>query len=159
MAMFKPTSRHNFSTGPGLGGPSTYPEVKLNRRSSNQDPSETRYRYRLNLYVPQVPLSMYCQICIVKHVLTENSYDKPPILDITLEEFETFAITRLRILSYIESLQHRNLPYPQFQAQIAGYLKTHLPLSSSTAKGMAVEKERRADEIGHWVLRLAFCRS
>jgi len=88
-----------------------------------------------------------------------HSYQQPPILDITLEEFETFAIDRLRILSYIESLQHRSLPYAQFQTQIATYLKTHLPLSSNTARSANLEQERRADEIGHWVLRLAFCRS
>ena len=91
-------------------------------------------------------------------VLTK-SYTTPPTLDITLEEFETFAINRLRILSYIESLQHRSLPYAQFQTQLSAYLKQYLPLSSNTARSVDLVAERRGDEIGHWVLRLAFCRS
>lgn len=97
--------------------------------------------------------------CHQKRTLTNgNSYTRPPTLDITLEEFETFAIERLRVLSHIESLQHRSLPYQQLQGQIGTYLKTHLPLSSNTARSANLEGERRADEIGHWVLRLAFCR-
>lgn len=86
------------------------------------------------------------------------SYERPPTLDITLDEFETFAIARLRVLAYIESLSHRSLPYQQVSTQIAAYLKTHLNLSSSTARNVNLDAERRADEIGHWVLRLAFCR-
>jgi DNA primase large subunit len=86
------------------------------------------------------------------------SYDRPPTLDITLEEFETFAIARLRVLSHIESLSHRSLPYAQLSAAIATYLKQHLPLASNTARNVNTDEERRKDEIGHWVLRLAFCR-
>jgi hypothetical protein len=95
---------------------------------------------------------------IASMVLTK-SYTTPPTLDITLEEFETFAINRLRILSYIESLQHRSLPYTQLQTQLSAYLKQYLPLSSNTARSVDLVAERRGDEIGHWVLRLAFCRS
>ena len=86
------------------------------------------------------------------------SYAKPPPLDITLEEFETFAIARLRVLSHIESLSHRSLPYAQFSSAVATYLKQHLPLSSNTARNANLDEERRKDEIGHWILRLAFCR-
>jgi DNA primase large subunit len=42
---------------------------------------------------------------------------------------------------------------------IATYTKQHLPLSSNTARTANLEEERRHDEIGHWVLRLAFSRS
>lgn len=86
------------------------------------------------------------------------SYERPPTLDITLEEFETFAIARLRVLSHIESLSHRSLPYPQLSSAIATHLKQHLPLASNTARNVNTDDERRKDEIGHWVLRLAFCR-
>jgi DNA primase large subunit len=96
---------------------------------------------------------------IYPQLVLTKSYTTPPTLDITLEEFETFAINRLRILSYIESLQHRSLPYTQFQTQLSAYLKQYLPLSSNTARSVDLVAERRGDEIGHWVLRLAFCRS
>ncbi|WVN89344.1 uncharacterized protein L203_104567 [Cryptococcus depauperatus CBS 7841] len=88
-----------------------------------------------------------------------NFYDQPPSLDVTLEEFETCAIARLRVLSHIENLSHRSLPAAQFATAIISYSKVHIPLSSNSAKNADVEKERRRDEIGHWVLRLAFCRS
>ena len=101
----------------------------------------------------------YSYHLIFRELVLTKSYTTPPTLDITLEEFETFAINRLRILSYIESLQHRSLPYAQFQTQLSAYLKQYLPLSSNTARSVDLVAERRGDEIGHWVLRLAFCRS
>lgn len=88
-----------------------------------------------------------------------TSYERPPSLDITLDEFETCALSRLRVLSHIETLSHRNLPPAQLQTAIATYTKQHLPLSSNTARTVNLDEERRRDEIGHWVLRLAFSRS
>ncbi|BEI91672.1 uncharacterized protein CcaverHIS019_0404920 [Cutaneotrichosporon cavernicola] len=88
-----------------------------------------------------------------------NFYDKPPILDITLDEFETAALTRLRVLTYLEALQQRSLPPAQLSSTLAAYLKQHLPLSANTARSADLDGERRLDAIGHWVLRLAFCRS
>jgi hypothetical protein len=175
--MFKPSTRHNIVPG---AGPSGYSEVKLNGKgvgNGNVQPAG-RYQYRLNLWVhlpsfthPDSTINGLQQSSILARLYpsralrfalligANDSYTLPPALDITLEEFETFAINRLRILSYIESLQHRSLPYAQFQTQLAAYLKQHLPLASNTARSVNLEAERRADEIGHWVLRLAFCRS
>lgn len=106
-----------------------------------------------------------------------RSYTSPPALDITLEEFETFAIARLKgllrisypqsrhadkasitVLTAIHSLQERSLPQAQLRELIATQIKSHLPLSSNTARNIDVDEERRADEVGHWILRLAFCR-
>ncbi|WVF69690.1 hypothetical protein IAT40_004469 [Kwoniella sp. CBS 6097] len=133
--MFRPSTRPNLpssSSNPAL-------EVKLNKRHSGLGAGSSgpsgRYPYRLNFY------------------------ERPPTLDITLGEFETFAIARLRVLSHIESLSHRSLPYPQLVSAIQSYTKQHLPLSSNTARAVNLDEERRRDEIGHWVLRLAFCRS
>lgn len=42
---------------------------------------------------------------------------------------------------------------------ISTYTKQHMPLGSNTARGANLDEERRHDEIGHWVLRLAFSRS
>ncbi|KAL7419375.1 DNA primase subunit pri2 [Cryptotrichosporon argae] len=129
--MFRPTTRHNIAPS-GLGG--SAPEVKLNRRHSGAPTSE-RYPHRLNFY------------------------ERPPLLDITLEEFETTAIARLRVLAHVEALSHRSLPPAQLQQATAAFVKQHLPLSSNTARTANLDDERRRDEIGHWVLRLAFCRS
>ena len=142
--MFKPTTRHNL---PATSGP----EVKLTKRHSGIVPSG-RWLYRLNLSVthetaPGRLIHLYVY-----------SYERPPTLDITLEEFETFAIARLRVLSHIESLSHRSLPYAQLSTAVAAHLKQHLPLASNTARNVNIDDERRKDEIGHWVLRLAFSR-
>ncbi len=91
--------------------------------------------------------------------IADSSYDKHPTLDITLDEFETAALTRLRVLTYLEALQQRSLPPAQLSATLATYLKQHLPLSSNTARTADLDAERRLDAIGHWVLRLSFCRS
>ncbi|CAK9786892.1 DNA primase, large subunit [Cutaneotrichosporon oleaginosum] len=88
-----------------------------------------------------------------------NFYDNPPTLDITLDEFETAALTRLRVLTYLEALSQRSLPPAQLSSTLAAYLKQHLPLSSNTARSADLEAERRLDAIGHWVLRLSFARS
>lgn len=56
-------------------------------------------------------------------------------------------------------MSHRNLPPAQLSTAIATYTKQHLPLSANTARTANLDDERRRDEIGHWVLRLAFSRS
>lgn len=80
-------------------------------------------------------------------------------MDITLEEFEIFAIARLKVLTNIYSLFERSLPPSQLAPLLALQAKSHIPLSSNTARNMPLDEERRADELGHWILRLAFCRS
>lgn len=87
-----------------------------------------------------------------------NSYEKPPLLDITLEEFETCAIDRLKVLAHIESLSSRSLAPAVYSSTVATFVKTHVPLNSNSARSANLDEERRRDEIGHWVLRLAFSR-
>ncbi|KAF5365641.1 hypothetical protein D9758_003217 [Tetrapyrgos nigripes] len=95
-----------------------------------------------------------------------NFYDKPPLYDVTIEEFETCALNRLRILAEIESSAARNRSWEETKkvtlAQAAKYLpSTDNP--SSDQNNLAVERrimlERKRDHLSHFVLRLAFCRS
>ncbi|KAI5122060.1 hypothetical protein M0805_006044 [Coniferiporia weirii] len=88
-----------------------------------------------------------------------NFYDKPPLMDITLDEFERYAIDRLRVLSEIEASQVRNRTYDELKAIVKTQTEKHVPLHSNSAIYEAIEEERRKDHIGHFVLRLAFCRS
>lgn len=87
------------------------------------------------------------------------SYDKPPPYDVTIEDFETCALERLRILAEIESSFARNRSWNEMAAFIDVHCKKYYPLDSSTAKFVDVYSQRRRDHIGHYVLRLAFCRS
>ncbi|TDL27346.1 DNA primase, large subunit [Rickenella mellea] len=88
-----------------------------------------------------------------------NFYDKPPQDDITLEDFETFAIERLRVLAEIESAIVRNKTFEELKATVKTQSDKHLPLNSNTARSIDKDAERRRDYLSHFVLRLAMCRS
>jgi DNA primase large subunit len=87
------------------------------------------------------------------------SYDKPPLYEVTLEEFETSALDRLRILAEIESSFARNRSWDELKNVTQTQCNKYLPLSSNTATLVDTEGQRRNDHLGHFVLRLAFCRS
>lgn len=87
------------------------------------------------------------------------SYDDAPLFDISIEEFETAAIDRLRILAEIESSAARNRTWDELKTVTNAQCAKYLPLNSNTAKNNDIESERRKDHLGHFILRLAFCRS
>ena len=75
---------------------------------------------------------------------TVSFYGIPPIEDeISLDEFENFALERLRVLSMVETKQGKEMV--EKLEELA--MKTHLNLAS-------LENVRK-DCISHWVLRLA----
>ncbi|KAI0006096.1 DNA primase large subunit [Russula compacta] len=86
-------------------------------------------------------------------------YDRPPIEDITLEEFETCAIDRLYVLSEIESCYARNRPFEELKEITKLQCEKHVPLDHNSAFTKDRDSQRRKDITGHFVLRLAFCRS
>ncbi|EXJ58327.1 DNA primase large subunit [Cladophialophora yegresii CBS 114405] len=88
-------------------------------------------------------------------------YDVPPTQEISLEEFETWAIDRLRILAEIEACSFRNKSFEETSAHLEPLLKKYLPLSSNTAAAGGVvdqklKNQRRKDHYSHYILRLAF---
>ncbi|OSC99040.1 DNA primase large subunit [Trametes coccinea BRFM310] len=95
----------------------------------------------------------------LKYPFRLNFYDKPPIEDITIEEFETCALDRLRVLAEIESSYARNRTFKELTEVMEPICKKYLPLNSNTAETVNRDAERRKDHVGHFVLRLAFCRS
>jgi DNA primase large subunit len=86
-------------------------------------------------------------------------YDQPPTEDITIEEFETCAIDRLRVLSEIESCYARNRPFDELKEITHLQSEKHIPLDHNSATTKDRDVQRRKDNTGHFVLRLAFCRS
>ncbi|TFY81766.1 hypothetical protein EWM64_g2247 [Hericium alpestre] len=86
------------------------------------------------------------------------NYDRPPLDDITIEEFETYALDRLRILAEIESCYARNRPWDEICTITRKQCEKYLPMEASTSRG-DLDSQRKPDHIGHFVLRLAFCRS
>jgi DNA primase large subunit len=89
----------------------------------------------------------------------EHRYDRPPTEDITLEEFETCAIDRIYVLSEIESCHARNRPFEELKEITKMQCEKHVPLDHNSAITKDRDSQRRKDIIGHFVLRLAFCRS
>ncbi|EGW35754.1 uncharacterized protein SPAPADRAFT_131134 [Spathaspora passalidarum NRRL Y-27907] len=83
-------------------------------------------------------------------------YDIPPMSEITLEQFEMWAIDRLKILIEIESCQARSKSLKEIETSIKPLLLKYLPLSPS---GENIEQERIKDHYSHYILRLVFCRS
>lgn len=95
----------------------------------------------------------------MKSTNRQNSYDEPPLFDVTLEEFETWAIDRLRILAEIESSAARNRTLEELKNVTTSQCTKYLPLNASSATGVDRDAERKKDHVSHFVLRLAFCRS
>ncbi|BCS19039.1 DNA primase subunit PRI2 [Aspergillus puulaauensis] len=90
-----------------------------------------------------------------------NFYDTPPTAEITLEQFEQWAIDRLKILAEIEACSYRNKTAAETTAHITPLLQKFLPLSSNTSSraGAAdprLRNERQKDHYSHFILRLAF---
>ncbi|KAF8447622.1 DNA primase, large subunit [Boletus edulis BED1] len=115
----------------------TQPGVKQSKRSgpATSTPTTESYPFRLNFY------------------------DTPPRHEVTLEDFETCALDRLRVLAEIESSFARNRSWEELKTVTDAQCKKYLPLNSNTALTVNLEEQRRNDHIGHFVLRLAFCRS
>ncbi|CAD6887808.1 unnamed protein product [Tilletia controversa] len=86
-------------------------------------------------------------------------YNVPPTQEITLWQFETWAIDRLRVLADIESSQARNRTYEETRDLVKTTSRTYLPLNAHTAKEKPLQHERERDHVSHFVLRLAFSRS
>ncbi|MCJ1336255.1 hypothetical protein MMC09_001531 [Bachmanniomyces sp. S44760] len=90
-----------------------------------------------------------------------NLYIVPPTAEITLEQFEQWAIDRLRILAELEACSFRNKSPTETGAHITPLLQKYLPLSSNTSSANGcrddrLKLERQKDHYSHFILRLAF---
>ncbi len=75
----------------------------------------------------------------------------------TVDEFETTAIDRLRVLAEIESSLARNRSWDELKNITKLQYMKYVPLHTNDHSD--AEEEKRRDHLGHFVLRLAFCRS
>uniref|UniRef100_A0A7N8XZX8 DNA primase large subunit n=1 Tax=Mastacembelus armatus TaxID=205130 RepID=A0A7N8XZX8_9TELE len=85
-------------------------------------------------------------------------YGQPPLENISLSEFETFAVDRLKLLKTVENL---GVSYVKLSEQYTKKLENEsknlnfphrLDINKSTDK-------RRKDYISHFILRLAYCQT
>ncbi|KAI1151258.1 DNA primase, large subunit [Nemania diffusa] len=108
--------------------------VTDHRKKQFADPTykETEYPYRLSFYAT------------------------PPTADITLEQFEQWAIDRLRILAELEACSFRNKSQPDTDAHMKPLLKKYLFLQPNSTSSSQRFEERQKDHYSHFILRLAF---
>lgn len=90
-----------------------------------------------------------------------SMYKLPPNDEVSLEEFEKFAVDRLRLLKMVETAK---IKHPQrgdlFEAAMKKATSENMSMKLSNI-GTRVElyDERRMDHVSHFILRLAYCKS
>lgn len=87
-------------------------------------------------------------------------YKLPPTNEITLDQFERYAIDRLKLIIEIQNLQSQGTSYIDLMKQMKERIKVLMPLHelNQVPAEVALE-ERRKDHYSHFILRLAFCRN
>jgi hypothetical protein len=126
--------------------------------------STARYCHIPSIYIQPSPVPSSAKLVrqlqpLVYRANLSASYDKPPLFDVTIEEFETCALERLRVLAEIESSAARNRTWEESKTAIRAQAEKHLVLKQNSAKYDDLDGQRRKDHLSHFVLRLAFCRS
>jgi DNA primase large subunit len=80
-----------------------------------------------------------------------NLYNKSPLNDVSLEEFELMALARLQVLHGMETAKARGLKADEFRSALFRLLEKHLP--------MKTKEDVKTDNISHFILRLAYCQT
>ncbi|KAJ3054937.1 DNA primase large subunit [Rhizophlyctis rosea] len=94
-----------------------------------------------------------------------NFYTDPPPYELTLNEFETYALARLKVLKTCETARIRSKDAKKIDEHIESVVSKELPLArNSQLKGGRVKAkeaydQRRKDHISHFILRLAYCQT
>lgn len=87
-------------------------------------------------------------------------YTVPPSDEIGIEEFDEIAIERVKVLKVVEDVKERyTWGSDEFKSTMVRELSKLMPIAAGTCLPADVERARRRDVIGHFILRLAFCRS
>jgi DNA primase large subunit len=87
-------------------------------------------------------------------------YRAPPTTEITLDEFEDFALERLCLLRGIEQEKTRGFTGSELNERITKLQNKHMPLKAPVTKGEGGNEEFfRKDVVSHFILRLAYCRT
>ncbi|KAG6059112.1 hypothetical protein E4U16_002065 [Claviceps sp. LM84 group G4] len=85
-----------------------------------------------------------------------NFYTDAPTADITLEQFEQWAIDRLRVLAELEACSFRNRTPAETAAHMKPILDKYVPLDTNSSSSARLFAQRQKDHYSHFILRLAF---
>lgn len=86
-------------------------------------------------------------------------YDYPPTQELTLEQFESWAVDRLKVLIEIESCMARGRSFRETEAAVRPLLQKYLPLGTWPMNNNTHNDDLRKDFYSHFILRLVFCRT
>jgi DNA primase large subunit len=84
-------------------------------------------------------------------------YDKPPQGELSLHEFEQFALDRMRVLKAIDAAKAKGMKPAELKETIDKLCLQYLPLRDIVL--MELEEDLRKDQISHFILRMAYSRT
>ena len=87
----------------------------------------------------------------VLHEPALSLYNLPPTHNVSLDEFESYAIDRLQLLRTIEALRSRNIKGTDFLNAMKKAEARYIPMNT--------RDDRQKDNTSHFILRLAYCKS
>ncbi|KAJ3115341.1 hypothetical protein HDU96_000825 [Phlyctochytrium bullatum] len=100
---------------------------------------------------------------LAEYPTTLNLYAAPPTDEITLQDFELFALDRLYVLKGIENCLVRNRSHDDTARIVRALGEKYLPMASNNQlramRPHDMLEQRRKDHLSHFILRLAFCRT
>lgn len=88
-----------------------------------------------------------------------DMYLDVPSFELSLDEFEEYALARLKVLRKIEEMKTRNLTPELFRSQLDTSIKTNLTISTSDSKKINASETKKIDVASHFILRAAYCRT
>ncbi|XP_072414489.1 DNA primase large subunit [Chiloscyllium punctatum] len=88
-------------------------------------------------------------------------YEQPPTENVSLQDFENFAVERLKLLKCIETLGVSYIRASEsYNKKLeAEFRKLRFPYRVSSEEKLDEYEIRRKDHISHFILRLAYCQS
>jgi len=84
-------------------------------------------------------------------------YDKPPQDEISLHEFEQFALDRMRVLKAIDAAKAKGMKADEMRESIEKLCSQYLPLRDNADPEL--EEDLRKDQLSHYILRMAYSRT
>ncbi|CAI5740377.1 unnamed protein product [Peronospora destructor] len=87
-------------------------------------------------------------------------YNEAPLVEVSLEQFEEFAIDRLHVLKAVENYRLRSVQMKEREGRLEKTLNKHMPLRSAAFRRIGqAEDDTTKDVLSHFFLRMAFCQS
>lgn len=88
-------------------------------------------------------------------------YLNPPEEEVSIDDFEQFASDRLQLLRGIESLKTRGIEGVDYKNKLKALEEKYMPLTTKNPDQNIdiLLSNQRKDQISHFILRLAYCRS